>query len=65
MATATKFDAKMDLGSGFDRFSPENIATNRPIVDREPLTLSLSQRWLAALDDFRNCSSWPAAPETP
>jgi hypothetical protein len=25
-------------------FSPENIAANRPIVDREPLTLSLSLR---------------------
>jgi aryl-alcohol dehydrogenase-like predicted oxidoreductase len=29
----TKFDAKADLRSGFDRFSPENIAANMPIVD--------------------------------
>ena len=29
----TKFDPKTDLRSGFDRFSPENIAANRPIVD--------------------------------
>jgi len=29
----TKLDAKTDLRSGFDRFSPENIAANMPIVD--------------------------------
>jgi aryl-alcohol dehydrogenase-like predicted oxidoreductase len=29
----TKFDAKKDLRSGFDRFSPENIAANMPVVD--------------------------------
>jgi aryl-alcohol dehydrogenase-like predicted oxidoreductase len=29
----TKFDQKTDLRSGFDRFSPENFATNRPVVD--------------------------------
>jgi aryl-alcohol dehydrogenase-like predicted oxidoreductase len=29
----TKFDPKTDLRSGFDRFSPENIAANMPIVD--------------------------------
>jgi aryl-alcohol dehydrogenase-like predicted oxidoreductase len=26
-------DAKTDLRAGFDRFSPENLAANRPIVD--------------------------------
>jgi aryl-alcohol dehydrogenase-like predicted oxidoreductase len=31
--TRTKFDPKTDLRSGFDRFSPENIAANMPIVD--------------------------------
>lgn len=31
--TRTKFDPKTDLRSGFDRFSPENLAANRPIVD--------------------------------
>ena len=29
----TKFDPKTDLRAGFDRFSPENIAANMPIVD--------------------------------
>jgi aryl-alcohol dehydrogenase-like predicted oxidoreductase len=29
----TKLDSKTDLRSGFDRFSPENIAANMPIVD--------------------------------
>ncbi len=29
----TKFDPKTDLRSGFDRFSPENLAANQPIVD--------------------------------
>lgn len=28
-----KFDPKTDLRSGFDRFSPENLAANRPFVD--------------------------------
>jgi aryl-alcohol dehydrogenase-like predicted oxidoreductase len=29
----TKFDPKTDLRSEFDRFSPENLEANRPIVD--------------------------------
>jgi aryl-alcohol dehydrogenase-like predicted oxidoreductase len=29
----TKLDPKLDLRSGFDRFSPENLEANRPIVD--------------------------------
>jgi aryl-alcohol dehydrogenase-like predicted oxidoreductase len=29
----TKFDPKTDLRSGFDRFSPENLAANSPVVD--------------------------------
>lgn len=29
----TKLDVKTDLRSGFDRFSPENIAANKPIID--------------------------------
>ena len=29
----SKFDPKADLRSGFDRFSPENIAANMPILD--------------------------------
>jgi aryl-alcohol dehydrogenase-like predicted oxidoreductase len=31
--TRTKFDPKTDLRSGFDRFTPKNIAANMPIVD--------------------------------
>ena len=30
---ATKLDPKTDLRSGFDRFSPENLAANKPVVD--------------------------------
>lgn len=29
----TKLDPKTDLRAGFDRFSPQNIAANKPIVD--------------------------------
>ena len=29
----TKLDPKTDLRSGFDRFSPENLAANQPVVD--------------------------------
>jgi aryl-alcohol dehydrogenase-like predicted oxidoreductase len=29
----TKFDPGTDLRSGFDRFAPENISANMPIVD--------------------------------
>lgn len=29
----TNFDNKLDLRSGFDRFSPENLASNMPIVN--------------------------------
>lgn len=30
---STKLDPKSDLRSGFDRFSPENIAANKPFLD--------------------------------
>ena len=40
MDAHTKLDPKTDLRSGFDRFSPENLAANQPIVD----FLSSSQR---------------------
>ena len=33
ITATTKFDPKTDLRSGFDRFSPGNIAANMPIVD--------------------------------
>ena len=29
----TKLDPKTDLRSGFERFTPENLAANRPIID--------------------------------
>jgi aryl-alcohol dehydrogenase-like predicted oxidoreductase len=29
----TKLDSKTDLRTGFDRFSPENLAANKPILD--------------------------------
>jgi hypothetical protein len=35
-------------------FSPENIAANRPIVDREPLPLSLSLRTIVAATSKTN-----------
>jgi aryl-alcohol dehydrogenase-like predicted oxidoreductase len=31
--TRTKFDPKLDLRAGFDRFSPANLAANMPIVE--------------------------------
>ena len=31
--TRTKLDPKTDLRSGFDRFTPENLSANKPIVD--------------------------------
>jgi len=33
MDALAKFDPKTDLRSGFDRFSPANLAANRPFVD--------------------------------
>ena len=33
MDARTKLDPKTDLRSGFDRFSPENLAANMPVVD--------------------------------
>ncbi len=39
--TATTFDTKTDFRSGFDRFSPENLAANKPVVD---LLVKVGQR---------------------
>ena len=33
MDARTKLDPRTDLRAGFDRFRPENLAANRPIVD--------------------------------
>ena len=56
----TKFDPRMDMRSGFPRFSPENIAANMPMVDlikgfaekknATPAQISLS--WLLAQRPF-------------
>ena len=37
----TTFDTKTDFRSGFDRFSPENLAANKPVVD---LLVKVGQR---------------------
>jgi aryl-alcohol dehydrogenase-like predicted oxidoreductase len=52
----TKFDPKLDMRSGFPRFSPENIAANTPIVEflkrfaekKKATPAQLSLAWLLA-----------------
>ena len=56
----TKFDSKMDMRSGFPRFSPENIAANMPIVDlikrfaekKNATPAQISLAWLLAQKPF-------------
>ena len=56
----TKFDPKMDLRSGFPRFSPENIAANMPMVDvirrfaekKNATSAQISLAWLLAQKPF-------------
>jgi aryl-alcohol dehydrogenase-like predicted oxidoreductase len=56
----TTLDPKTDLRAGFDRFSPENLAANRPVVDlvqrfaaRERVTpAQLALAWLLAQKPF-------------
>jgi aryl-alcohol dehydrogenase-like predicted oxidoreductase len=56
----TKFDFKMDMRSGFPRFSPENIAANMPIVDlikrfaekKHATPAQISLAWLLAQKRF-------------
>jgi len=56
----TKFDPKMDLRSGFPRFSPENIAANMPMVDlikrfaekKNATPAQISLAWLLAQEPF-------------
>ena len=56
----TKFDAKLDMRSGFPRFSPENIAANTPIVDlikrfaegKNATPAQISLAWLLAQKPF-------------
>ena len=57
---ATKLDPKLDLRSGFERFTPDNIAANKPFVDRiiqlaenkGATTAQLSLAWLLAQRPF-------------
>ena len=56
----TKFDPKMDMRSGFPRFSPESIAANMPIVDllrrfaekKSATPAQISLAWLLAQKPF-------------
>jgi len=56
----TKFDPKLDMRSGFPRFSPENIAANMPIVDlltriaekKNATPAQISLAWLLAQKPF-------------
>jgi aryl-alcohol dehydrogenase-like predicted oxidoreductase len=56
----TKFDPKMDMRSGFPRFSPENIEANMPIVDlirrfadkKNATPAQISLAWLLAQKPF-------------
>jgi len=56
----TKLDPKMDLRSGFDRFSPENLAANMPIIDslrrfaekKNATPAQISLAWLLAQKPF-------------
>jgi aryl-alcohol dehydrogenase-like predicted oxidoreductase len=56
----TKFDPKMDMRSGFPRFSPENITANMPIVDligrfaekKHSTPAQISLAWLLAQKPF-------------
>jgi aryl-alcohol dehydrogenase-like predicted oxidoreductase len=56
----TKFDPKMDMRSGFPRFSPDNITANIPIVDllrrfaekKNATPAQISLAWLLAQKPF-------------
>ena len=56
----TKFDPKMDMRSGFPRFSPENIAANTPIIEflrrfaekKNATPAQISLAWLLAQKPF-------------
>lgn len=58
--TSTKFDPKTDLRTGFERFFPENIAANMPIVDllkrfaekKNATPAQISLAWLMAQKPF-------------
>jgi len=56
----TPFDGKLDLRSGFDRFNPENLAANMPIVnflnrfasDKNATAPQIALAWLLAKKPF-------------
>ena len=56
----TKLDPKTDLRSGFDRFTPENLAANQPIIDllhrvgarERATTAQAALAWLLAQKPF-------------
>ncbi len=47
----TKFDPKTDLRAEFDRFTPENLAANRPVVDL--------LRTICGKEERNTCSNCP------
>jgi aryl-alcohol dehydrogenase-like predicted oxidoreductase len=61
-----KFDPKMDMRSGFPRFSPENIAANMPIVDligrfvRRNIQHQLKFHWLGCSRKSHSLFRFPA-----
>jgi aryl-alcohol dehydrogenase-like predicted oxidoreductase len=56
----TKLDPKTDLRAGFDRFTPENLAANRPIIDavqrfaakKNATSAQVALAWLLAQKPF-------------
>ena len=60
ISATTRLDPKTDLRSGFDRFSPDNIAANMPIVDllthfaatKNATPAQLALAWLLAQKPF-------------
>lgn len=60
MDANTRFDPKTDLRSGFDRFSPENMAANMPVVEllkrfaekRNATPSQIALAWLMARKPF-------------
>jgi aryl-alcohol dehydrogenase-like predicted oxidoreductase len=56
----TRLDPKTDLRSGFDRFSPENLAANQPVLDllnrfaaaKNATAAQISLAWLLAQKPF-------------
>ena len=54
LAGLARYQSLTDREALAREFSPENIAANRPIVDREPLTLSLSLRTIVPATSTTN-----------